>query len=222
MATSKPAPRDLIDAAPLTDLLRALAHEGEVRRYAKGTLIIDEGSVGDTLYIILAGRLRAFSTNAINGREFTYGVYGPGEYVGEMGLDGGPRSASVVALEACVCSRVERPTLERFFAAHPKFAFEVMGKVIRRARAATMSLKQVALNDVYGRLKMVLESMAEDAGDGTRVIRERPTHLALAQRAGCGREMVSRVMADLAAGGYLAPTQGAAGIVLLRALPVRW
>ena len=151
MATSKPAPRELIETAPLAEPLRALARAGEVRRYAKHTLLIQEGDLGDTLYLILAGRLRAFSSNENNEREITYGVYGPGEYLGEMSLDGGARSASVITLEASICARIERPTLVAYIAAHPEFAFELLAKVIRRARAATLGLKQVALNDVHGR-----------------------------------------------------------------------
>ncbi|WP_163071511.1 Crp/Fnr family transcriptional regulator, partial [Acinetobacter baumannii] len=86
-------------------------------------------------------------------REITYGVYGPGEYVGEMSLDGGPRSASVITEEACRLVMVTRASLLTHISEHPEFAFELLTKVIRRARAATLSTKQLALNDVYGRLK---------------------------------------------------------------------
>src|SRR4051812_38238166 len=97
----------LIDAAPMSDSLRALARRGEVVRRRKGTTLIVEGEPGDTLYIVLTGKLRAFSA-ADNEREVSYGYYGPGACVGEMGLDGGPRSASVEATEASTCVRVLR------------------------------------------------------------------------------------------------------------------
>jgi CRP/FNR family cyclic AMP-dependent transcriptional regulator len=60
------------------------------------------------------------------------------------------------------------------------FAFELLAKVIRRARAATLSAKGMALNDVYGRLKQLLESNAVPQPDGTRRLTERLTHLELA------------------------------------------
>ena len=47
-----------------------------------------------------------------NEREITHGTYGPGEYLGEMSLDGGPRAASVMAVETSVCVAIVRPTLE--------------------------------------------------------------------------------------------------------------
>ena len=220
MPTTKPAPRDLIDSAPISESLRLLARAGEVRRYAKGTVLISEGDKGDTLFIILAGQLRAFSVNEDNNREITYGVYDPGEYVGEMGLDGGARSASVTALQTTVCARIERPTLVAHIAKHPEFAFELISKVIRRARAATVGLKHVALNDVYGRLKLLLESLTATQPDGTRVIQPALTHRDMAQRLGCGREMVSRLMKDLERGGHVGVE--ARRWVVIKRLPPRW
>jgi CRP/FNR family cyclic AMP-dependent transcriptional regulator len=220
MATSRPAPADLIDSAPMSDSLRELARRGVVRAYRKGTLLIEEGDRGDTIFIILAGRLRAFSRHPTNEREITYGVYGAGEYVGELGLDGGLRTASVEAVEPCSCVRIERPSLEAHIAEHPAFAFEVLAKVIRRARAATLGLQQIALNDVYGRLKALLEASAQADANGQRVVVDPMTHREIAQRLGCGREMVSRVMKDLERGGYVQPAS--AGLVLVRALPARW
>jgi CRP/FNR family transcriptional regulator, cyclic AMP receptor protein len=206
MARSIAAPRDWLDNPLLGDSLRALAHCGEVRRYAKGTLILQEGDFGDTLYVILHGRLRAFSVEASNGREITYGHYGPGEYVGEFGLDGGPRAASVIAMESSVCAVITRPTLEAFVAGQPSFAFELLSKV--------------ALNDVYGRLKLLLDSLAVAAPGGIRTISERLTHQDIANRIGCTREMVSRVMKDLEKSGCLRLDGGL--LQLTRALPARW
>jgi CRP/FNR family transcriptional regulator, cyclic AMP receptor protein len=220
MFTSPLAEAGPIDTVPMSDSLRALARRGVVRRYRKGTLLIAEGDRGDTLYIILAGRLRAYAANLDNEREVTYGIYLPGEYVGEMGLDGGPRAANVVTLEASTVAVVTRPTLEAHLQEDPAFAFELLNKVIRRARAATMGLRQIALNDVYGRVKALLEDLADAQGDGTALIRERLTHKDIAQRLGCTREMISRVMKSLVDGRYVEPAKE--GLCLRRALPPRW
>lgn len=207
------------DLAPLSDSLRALARRGELRRLRRGVQIITEGDRGDTLFIVLQGRLRAFSVGA-DAREVTYGLYGPGDYVGEMGFDGGPRSANVEATEPTLCAVVTRATLERHLLDDPHFAFELLAKVIRSARAATLSLKQIALNDVYGRLKDLLERIAVPAADGTHVAEPAPTHLEMSQALGCSREMISRVMKDLERGGYV--EAGRRRVVLRRALPAKW
>jgi len=218
-AKSRQQAAEPLDHAVLDEPLRALAERGSVRQYRKGSILIEEGESGDTLYIILAGRLRSYSVSAA-GREITYGIYGPGEYLGEMSLDGGPRSASVEALESTCCSVVTRHTLERFIEDRPQFAMFMLRQVIRKARAATMSAKQMALNDVYGRLALLLDSLAKPQPDGTRLVAERLTHHQMAAMLGCSREMVSRLMKDLERGGYVLPN--GRGWVVAPTLPKRW
>jgi CRP/FNR family cyclic AMP-dependent transcriptional regulator len=213
------ASNDPTDCPALSESLRALARRGEIRRYRKGTVLIEEGDRGETLYIILSGRLRAYASGP-SGREITFGVYGPGDYLGEMSLDGGPRSASVVTLEATQCAVVTRHTLREFIAEHPEFAFELLAKVIRRARAATVGAKQLALNDVYGRLVALLNGQSVPRADGQREITERLTHRDMAERLGCSREMVSRLMKDLETGGYVEST--GASLLMKKPLPARW
>ncbi|MEF7615184.1 Crp/Fnr family transcriptional regulator [Aquincola sp. MAHUQ-54] len=203
----------------LSPLLHRLAQRGRTCHYRPGALLIQEGDHDDTIFILLAGRVRAFSAGD-KGQEITYGVYGPGEYLGELSLDGGPRSASVITLERCTCTLVSRQTVLEHIAQHPEFAFELLSKVIRRVRSATMNARQLALNDVYGRLIYMVNTVSEPSGDGTRVIHERWTHKELSSRLGCSRAMVSRLLKDLETGGYvrLEPQR----FVICRPLPARW
>jgi CRP/FNR family transcriptional regulator, cyclic AMP receptor protein len=206
-------------ASPLPAPLRALAARGQPRRYRKGTLLIEEGDQGDTLFIILSGRVKAFSAGERD-REIVYGVYGPGEYFGEMSLDGGPRSASVITLEPTVGVTITRATLHAHIAANPAFAFELISRVIHRARMATQSARSMALLDVYGRVVQLLDELAVPQADGTRLIAERLTQLEIANRVGCSREMVSRLMKDLERGEYVQRSD--AGWVMHGPLPTRW
>ena len=211
--------QSILRGSALPATLRDLAERGELRRYPKGAVLIEEGDAGDMIFLILSGRVKAYSAG--NGREVIYGHYGSGEYVGEMSLDGGLRAASVITLEKTVCSLISRHTLEDFIAERPAFAFDLLAKVIRRARAATLSTKQMALNDVYGRLKLLLESLAVmQASHGGLLIEERLTHQEIANRLGCSREMVSKVMKDLVKGGYVNTREK--GLLLSSALPPRW
>ncbi len=216
----KPTPQDWLQAPGLTESVRALARRGDVRTYRKGALLIREGEPGDTLYIVLAGRLRVYSSSAANEREFTHGVYGVGEYVGEMGLDGGPRSASVCTLETAVCAMVARRSLEAHLNENPQFAFELLAKVIRRARAATISAKQMALNDNYTRLKLLLDERAVTQPDATRVVAPRLTQRGMAELIGCTDKMVGRILKDLVTGGYLIVEREL--LRLLKVLPAEW
>ncbi|MDO9436567.1 Crp/Fnr family transcriptional regulator [Hydrogenophaga sp.] len=200
--------------------IEALAALGVLRRYRREALLIQEGDTGDTLYIVIQGRLRAFVSDN-DGRELTLGMYGPLEYVGEMSLDGGPRSANVEAMQNSTCSVVTRATLLGYIAEHPEFALELMARLIRRARLATASARSVALIDVYGRLVNLLNHMAGKPNSaGERALKERMTHRQIAQHLACSREMVSRLLKDLEVGGYLAVRER--WIVLCKELPVKW
>jgi CRP/FNR family cyclic AMP-dependent transcriptional regulator len=198
----------------------ALAVRGVDRQFRRGTLIIQEGDRGDTLYIVRSGRLRAFVADA-SGKELTLGLYGRGEYVGEMSLDGGPRSANVEATEPTVCALITRQTLLGYIAEQPAFALEMMARLIRRARLATENARNVALIDVYGRLARLLDALAQPPGpQGERALQERLTHQQIASHLACSREMVSRLLKDLQIGGYVAVRDR--HLVLLRPLPARW
>ena len=203
-----------------TRLVKALAAMGQQRRYAARALLIQEGDLGDNIFVVVRGRVRVFSSGS-KGKEITLGIYGANEYVGEMALDGGARSASVEALEATTCSVVTRAQLRNHIAANPDFAFEMMGRLIRRARLATESARSLALIDVYGRLTRLLNELAgPPQADGGRLIKERFTHQELANRVVCSREMISRLLKDLELGRYIL-TQDRR-ILLLKNLPARW
>lgn len=210
-------PETLIDQLPgASEALKALARRGVARPYPKGRLLIEEGDVGDTLYIILQGRLRAFSGND-DGREITFNDLVAGDHVGEMSLDGGPRSASVEVVERTVCAVVTRRTLEAFVHERPEFAFELLAKVIRIARSATETARSMALNDVYGRVRQLLEASSLPQPDGTRRLKHRFTHKQIAHHVGCERSMVSRIMKSLERSGCYEPPDR-----LLRPLPLRY
>lgn len=199
--------------------LRALVLHGDVRRYRKGTILIQEGDVGETLFIVIHGRVKVYCVDS-NDKEITFGVFGAAEYFGEMALDGGPRSASVITLEPTVCAVVHRRALSEFIAERPEFRFELLSKVIQRLRLATRDARNLAFIDVYGRITRLLNDMATLQADGRRMVTERVTHQEIASRIGCSREMVSRILKDLVSGGYVAICDR--HLVLLAKLPQRW
>lgn len=213
----KQAP-DLEDV-PMSESLRRLAARGSAAMYRSGRNLIREGAAGDSIYIVLSGRLRAYSIKEDGTRRVTYGEYLPGEFLGEMSLDGGARSASVEAAVASWCVLITRVTLEKHIAAEPEFAFELLAKVIRRARMATLSLRTIAFNDVYGRVVWLLNAMATARSDGTRVAGPL-TQAEIADRLACNRSMVSRVLSELEREDYLTVEKGR--IVLRRVLPARF
>lgn len=198
--------------------MRAIASSGVVRKFPKNTVLINEGDQGDSIYIVLSGKVKVFSSNEA-GKEVVIAFHGPGEYVGEMSLDGAPRSASVMTVEPTACAVVSRAHFRDFILACPDFALHLIEKLIERTRLATENIKSLALSDVYGRLVRLLQSLAQER-DGRQVIPEKLTQQDIAERIGASRDMISRLMKDLVAGGYLALEDRA--ITILKQLPPAW
>ena len=214
MATRKPATPDLLD----DQLLRAIAARGGVRSYAANTVLVTEDDRSDAVFIILSGRVKAYGS-ADDGREVVYGTQGAGEYFGEMTLDGGPRSASVMTLEPTTCAVVPGADVREFIAQNPDFALHLIKKLIRLGRASTEHVKSLALDDVYGRVTKLLKALAREE-DGVLAVPDKLTQQDIAERVGSSREMVSRVFKPLTEGGYVELRAGR--IVLLKKLPARF
>ncbi len=205
--------------AQLTPQLQSLARRGVLRNYRKNAIVISENDVGDTMFVLVQGRVKAFSSD-VDGREITYGTIESGDYFGEMSLDGGPRSASIITLEPCVCAVIDRSIVLAYLSEAPEFAVSLINEVIQRARAATESARGMALLNVYGRVVALLESYGGAGKPDAPVLIYPVTHQDLASRVGASREMVSRLLKDLEKGEYV--KLGIKRITLLKKLPARW
>src|SRR6202162_6056444 len=107
----------------ITDpFVRELAALGRLRSYPKNTVFITEGDSSDSVFVVLSGRVKVFLSDT-EGHEMILDTQGPGEYVGEMALDGKPRSASVMTLEPTAFSVVARDPSRGDIRRNPDFAF---------------------------------------------------------------------------------------------------
>jgi CRP/FNR family cyclic AMP-dependent transcriptional regulator len=212
-----PADHALI-AALHDPMVRELAKSGTLRNFADRAHLMNEGESGDSINVILSGRVKVYVSDS-EGREMVLDFHGAGDTVGEMALDGKPRSASVEAMEPTVCSIVSREALRAAIAADPDVAMLLIGTLIERARIATDNIKNLALMDVYGRVARLLLSLAKEQ-DGKLVIEERLTQQEIADRVGSSRDMVSRIFRDLTIGGYVTIVNRQ--ITINRKPPARW
>jgi len=210
----EPSPCDVLSDAEL----KALSQRAIMRAFAKNTVVVSEGDRADSLYIVLSGRVRVYVSDD-QGKEMFLSEAGKGEYFGEMALDEGPRSASVITLEPTRLLVVPKDDFAAFLAKSPEFALHLVRKLIRRVRALTHDVKSLALMDVYGRVARMLLDLAVER-DGEIVIEDRPTQQEMANRIGASREMISRILTELAAGGYIEVARDR--ITISRALPCGW
>jgi CRP/FNR family transcriptional regulator, cyclic AMP receptor protein len=207
---------DIPDLTP-QDAEDLLAH-AVIRSFPRNAVIINEGDDTDSVYFIVSGHVKVFLADD-DGREVIIGTLRAGDYFGEMALESGSRSASVMTLDPVCLAIVRMENFRSFLRDHPDFVFSLLGKLIRRTRVVTRNLKSLALLDVYGRLTQLLKDLAQGI-DGESVITEPLTQQQMASRIGCSREMVSKIFKDLTAGGYLAISHRR--IEIKRRLPDSW
>jgi CRP/FNR family transcriptional regulator, cyclic AMP receptor protein len=115
--------------------LRAIARISEVIEVAQGTVLARHGQPGEEFFLILDGSARVEVSPRKRSR------LEPGQYFGEMSLlDGGPRSATVVAdtpLRLLVIKRRDFATLLR---EAPEVTQSLLATLSRRVRVAEASL----------------------------------------------------------------------------------
>ena len=198
--------------------LQAISAHAVTRAFPKNAVILNEGDRADSLYVIIEGGVKIFVADA-DGGEVVFHTQGPGEYFGEMMLDEGPRSASVMTLAPSRFLVVPKAELKTFLARNPDFAIHVIEKLIHRVRHLTERVKSLSLMDVYGRVARLLLELAEER-DGKLLITNRLTQQDIAGRVGASRAMVSRILKDLTTGGYISLERDR--IVVQREPPLRW
>lgn len=198
--------------------LEAISAHAVTRSFAKNAVVVTEGDRSDCLYIIVSGRVKFYVSDE-HGKEIVLSEAGPGEYFGEISLDAGPRSASVMTLEPTRFSVIPHKDFGDFLAISPEFAFSLIGKLIRRVRTLTENVKSLALMDVYRRVTRMLLELATER-DGVLAIEGKPTQQDLANRVGASREMISKILKELETGGYIKVESKR--IIIAKNLPRGW
>jgi CRP/FNR family transcriptional regulator, cyclic AMP receptor protein len=186
--------------------LAALAERVRPRTYRAGTTIFHRDDPGSTLHIINHGLVKLVLASP-EGREVTVGILDAGDFFGELALlDGGPRSASAVALEAVETLTLDREPFIGILERHPQVATALLGILGDRLRRADELIGDILFLDLPGRLAKQLLALAEERGthtpEGIR-IELRLSQSELAAIIGATRESVNRCLNAYADRGIL-------------------
>jgi len=188
------------------DAAEALAKEMETIEARKGEVLFSEGEPGDSLYIVLAGKIKLGRRTA-DGRENLVAVMGPSDQFGELSLfDPGPRSASVTAVTDTSFLSLSHEDLLRWLDGRPVVARGLLAQIAGRLRKANDVNADLVFSDVPGRVAKALLDLADRFGrtadDGVHVHHDL-TQEELAQLVGASRETVNKALADFASRGWL-------------------
>jgi CRP/FNR family cyclic AMP-dependent transcriptional regulator len=218
---SAPTAADLAGSTLLASLspeeLRAAAQLFTIRHYPKDAILVTEGDRLDVFSIILSGRVKFFWRDEA-GKQVDVAIVGSGDDFAAQAIGGGPMLTSVIALEDLRLASIPVAEFERLLLRHPQLALTYVKRVVFLFRRTMMGRRSFSMEDVYGRVtELVLGSAVET--DGV-LVTERLTHAEIGQRVGATREMVGRVLRDLARGGYIKAERGR--FAILRKPPRHW
>jgi CRP/FNR family transcriptional regulator, cyclic AMP receptor protein len=186
--------------------LRELAQVCLQRSYRRGQFLWYEGDPGDYLVVIVRGLVKVTVTSP-RGDEMLLVTLGPSEVVGELSvIDGGARSASVVALTPTTGIVIGRAPLIALMQQSPEL-FDVllrsMGALVRRL---TERATDLVFLDLAARVaKLLLREAEGRSGEQRQValVDLGLTQTELAQMVGASRPAVNRVLQSLAARGSI-------------------
>jgi len=181
------------------DVVRAVAAE---KTYPKNAVVLTEGEMGDSLYMIQSGKVKVFIGDE-DGREIILKILGPGDFFGEMAMiDKQPRSASVNTSEASTFLVLTHAAFEKCVEQSPRIANMVMRILAQRVREADRKIGTLALMDVYGRVASTLLELSVYT-NGKLMVAEKLSQQDLANMVGASREMVNRILKDLSDRGFI-------------------
>jgi len=179
-----------------------LASLAKKSTFPKHAFIVSEGDESNSLYILLSGKVRVFSSDE-QGKEVTLLTQTSISYFGELALlSDEPRSASIITLEKTCCAIIAQTDFRRWLLRHPEVAYGLIQDLAGTVRRLTDKVKQLALSNVYERTTQTLQQMAV-MENNIPVIKNKPTQQELANMVGASREMVNKIMKELSKGGYI-------------------
>ncbi|AMC33644.1 Crp/Fnr family transcriptional regulator [Iodobacter arcticus] len=189
------------------------------RHLPKGTFLFREGDPGESMYILMEGRTRSFTSDN-QGKEFVFMIGEPGDVFGEVSLiDDEPRSWSTQTEDDSSFLMFSKQDFREALGSLPNAKDQLIMNLARMVRRLSLTMKNLALLDVYGRVRALFEGMLTEA-DGQEMISEPLTQQAIADRVGSSREMIARILKELVFGGYIRLENKR--IILLQKLPERF
>lgn len=175
-------------------------------RLARGEVVFREGDPGDSLYVIVSGKIKLARSSG-DGRESLLSVLGPGEMFGELSLfDPGPRLSTGYVVSDTELISLGNDALRGFLAEHPEVAMQMLAGLAHRLRRTNEGMSDLVFTDVPGRVAKALLDLSDRFGrrtDGGVAVAHDLTQEELAQLVGASRETVNKALAEFVQRGWL-------------------
>jgi CRP-like cAMP-binding protein len=170
-----------------------------VRRFRRGETVFHVGDPGDALFIVMTGAIK-ITLPADSGDEAILATLRPGDFFGELALlDGAPRSATAIAIDATETYILPRDRFRELIASEPVMRDTVLATMAGEVRRLTHHVEELHFLDITGRLASRLARMTNETGasrlaDGTVRLPGPLTQGDLAAMIGCTRQSVNKLL----------------------------
>lgn len=180
----------------------------ERESYRAKSLIIQAGTVSESLYLILEGSVTVLLEGGED-HDLVASYLNPGDFFGEMGLfsdaEAEPRSAAIRAKSQCEVARITYQKFHQIRNQFPDMVYTISHQMADRLRHTNRKLSDLAFVDVSGRVAHTLMELCEEPDaithpDGMQI---KVTRQEIGRLVGCSREMAGRVLKNLEDEGLL-------------------
>jgi CRP/FNR family cyclic AMP-dependent transcriptional regulator len=170
--------------------------------YEPGQLIFGRGDAGDSLYLVVEGRVR-LSVLSAEGRVLSFGHASRGDIFGEIAaLDGQARTADATALTRATIMVLGRSSLKRLMETRPQLAQAAVDLLCRKLRRTSEQIEAIALHSTQVRLARFLLAAIAMKGQYEANLRPVVVDLGMSQTElglllGASRSKVNEALATL-------------------------
>ena len=169
------------------------------REYAADEQVFDKESDSIDVYFVVSGRVRILRSIAPE-REVALADLGSGHFFGELAaIDGGKRSARVIALEPTVLASLDGPAFGEVMATSPLVTRRVLLRMAQIVRTLDNRVSELSSLSEGQRImaELIRLSQPDPRLDGGFYIPDLPNHREIAGWAGTDRDAVARTIGEL-------------------------
>lgn len=170
------------------------------KKYAKGEMIVLEGSKPDALIIIHSGMAKAFKDTS-EGREQILYVFSTGDFFGEKNLLRNQKATyHVAALEETMVCMIRKNDFQLLLKDSPEIGIKILEELVSRIERLELAVESMGTKNVEARISSVLIEFDEKYGrehPKGRLVELPLSREGIANYIGVARETVSRKMSIL-------------------------
>lgn len=182
------------------EVLEQLARRVEHRSWSSGALVVQQGAPGDSLVVLVSGRVTVYREAADGSRAALAHLRAP-TTLGEVTLfDGAPRSASVQAVEPCEGLELGRAALLDLMHDDPRFLDALLRSLGALVRRLSEQAADSLLLDLSSRVAKTLVTLAEGPEEAPLV---QLSQARIAELAGGSRQSLNQVLRRFADRGLI-------------------